>query len=496
MSAALKKFPLLLSLLLIVYTVMRAFQVAFTSDESITYMSFASAPVLDIITCKYPLANNHLLNSLLLKPLAFFSSNIAILRLPNLLALALFLYSGTGISRFFFKDHRMQALAFLIFCLNPMLYEFFGLCRGYGLSIGLLSFALLQLLRYSEDAANKRSLHLALLAAVLSVFAMLSNLMIVLIFIFFTFLLNYRNDKGKPNALLHSLRIPFLYFLLLIALCANPIRVMSQAGELYYGGQHGFQADTVTTFLENLAGKAAVTAHHQLFCALLYTLFFLSVVFIAIFQLKHKTEHRQAALLILLMLGMNIAGMNIAFLFLKIPLPLNRSSLYLYPLLAILFMAALSLLYQQRKLIAYVLSLTVAALLTVSFVLQMNISRTAEWWFDASAEQAVTDMVLAERSKIPQPKNKIRFFCNWQLSYSASFYVVKCHPEKFIFSPWIMNCREAPMDSFDYVYIMASDECQPQANFKKIKEYGEERKLFLYQNQHTLRQPADSSSIQ
>ena len=106
---------------LIVYTILRAVNITFTCDECITYGQFVFASVTDIVTYQYPIANNHILNSLLVKFIVKFANSEVALRLPNILALVLYLYSGIRISKLLFTNKVLQFLAFAIFCMNPML---------------------------------------------------------------------------------------------------------------------------------------------------------------------------------------------------------------------------------------------------------------------------------------------------------------------------------------------------------------------------------------
>ena len=90
------------------------------------------------------------------------------LRLPNLLAHALFLYASARIA--LRATTGVVALAaFLLLNAHPYLLDFFPLARGYGLACGWMMLSLWQASLYlRQDGRRMRHLAIALAAAVLS----------------------------------------------------------------------------------------------------------------------------------------------------------------------------------------------------------------------------------------------------------------------------------------------------------------------------------------
>src|SRR5687768_13699820 len=81
-----------LGFLLLGYTSYRAYVLSFTFDESFSYTAYATRTVPEILGFYLPTANNHLLNSLLMKLSDnLFGNHPFALRLPNLLAHAAYL---------------------------------------------------------------------------------------------------------------------------------------------------------------------------------------------------------------------------------------------------------------------------------------------------------------------------------------------------------------------------------------------------------------------
>ncbi len=154
------------------YVAARAIRVPFTYDEAATYFRFIAADPLALFS--FPVATNHLLNTLLAK-LAYTVGGSAewVLRLPSVLAFAVFAWFSMRLMDRL--ANRAIALAGLVLLLsNPFLLEFFALSRGYGPSIALLFGSLCFLLRFLDDvgaAHGSRSLAWALGLAVLAVAA-------------------------------------------------------------------------------------------------------------------------------------------------------------------------------------------------------------------------------------------------------------------------------------------------------------------------------------
>ena len=132
-------------------------------DEAITYRSFVSKSVLSIIACEHPDVNNHILNSLLTKFfVGILGNSVFILRLASVVAFALYIYAASRIARLLMGDNNIAYLLTLCLCLHPGLTDYFALCRGYGLSLALMMYAVWQLRLASREKLPGRYIHLSL----------------------------------------------------------------------------------------------------------------------------------------------------------------------------------------------------------------------------------------------------------------------------------------------------------------------------------------------
>ena len=237
-----------------VYVVVRASTVGFTHDESLSYgfiwgdNGFAES------------ANNHWLNSWLMEVSGgvFGHSELA-LRLPNIAAYVLY---GVCCALLLLEVRHAAAriAGFTALFLNPFLLEFFGLARGYGLSLGLAAAALAALLvgreRRTSAWGNVARLALIAVAGGLAVYANSTALNLVLALLGVqlgeTVVRATARRPRRPGPLIASAAVA-------VAACGALLPVVRHAfdlekrGELYYGGKDGFVTDTVGSLLTTAA---------------------------------------------------------------------------------------------------------------------------------------------------------------------------------------------------------------------------------------------------
>jgi hypothetical protein len=174
-------------LCLFAFAVARAVRVSLTFDEAAAFLRYIATDVpsvfnTDVLSIfNFEVATNHLLNTVLTKlcVVAAGDSELA-LRFPSLAGYAMYLGFSVLILRRFTRGPIALA-GLLLLNLNPYLFDFFALSRGYGLSLGFMMgalfflFCLLEQLRNHAPAA--RDLSRALLfasGAVMASFAMLN----------------------------------------------------------------------------------------------------------------------------------------------------------------------------------------------------------------------------------------------------------------------------------------------------------------------------------
>ena len=243
------------SILLFVYTFLKAYLIPFTWDEIYTYEHYVKQGFTFYANYTYRDGNNHLLNTWLMKLFSkIFGDKEFFMRLPNLLAFPFFLfYSGKLALKL--SNKFLVIPSFLILVLNPYLTDYFSVARGYGLSMSLMLCGIFHAYLYVKE--NRSYIH-ALNTIFLTVIALIANLTLInyllVISFLFVFIEFYRN---KNSELFLKGKIQFTVKRFLHILSPNIILVfivphilnLKKSGALI-GGINGFWNDTIYSLLE------------------------------------------------------------------------------------------------------------------------------------------------------------------------------------------------------------------------------------------------------
>ena len=290
---------------------------------------------MDIISYHQSYANNHILNTLLIKvfEIMFGNSELA-LRLPNILSHIVYLVFtfklfGRYSNNFFIPF-------FILANANPYLIDFFSLARGYGLAIGLMSAGLYCYCRYLENQKTKNHI----LSLVFIGFASLANfallnvfLIMILVHNIFLFLIYHQSLSFKN--LLRTNSIPIIIAIPFSILFYRPIQTIIKDKLIIVGGMNGFWNDTVNSLLHS----SAYSAPYEKVIVLCWQL--LIIIFSSLFlfkNIKYITVRNQINLTqkIELYFGLIVffivIGTMVQHWFLGTPFLMDRFALFIYPL--------------------------------------------------------------------------------------------------------------------------------------------------------------------
>lgn len=426
-----------LSILLIAYVVTLAVVVPFSVDEAWTWDEFVKGEFWNVVTYAHPVPNNHILNSLLAKPFNAISSSELSLRMPNILAFLLYLYAAYSISVNLFTHKLLSVCLFASLMFNTNLIHFFALCRGYGISIGLLLFAISRLVLLSRSW-NVRQLHACLFAGMLAVYASFTVLPAYLAVATVAIYLQYQYHRK----LLQALGRPFVYMVILFALIAYPIRQAMSWDTFDYGGNQGFLHDTLYTFLIDLLGRVA-QQHSGPIIAIVCTLFILAFIAIGIKAIKNRQPVYFIAPFVLLFC---IAFINLEFYLAGIRFIIYRTALYLYPLGVLTLFSGIALYASSYKNITRTAAFIITCTLLYFFCTQIYFNTIPEWRFDAN-----TKKVLAFIKNDPGRKSKVSLYVYHYSAPSYHYYVSRKYGN--VVKPVLnIDMKKADLDTFDYIY--------------------------------------------
>lgn len=222
-----------------------------SNDEFPTAIVYHNYSVWEIMMYTDHQPNNHILNTLLTKFfIAIFGNEPLVIRLPNLLAFLVFAFAIFKINKQVLKEESVFFLpATLFFVTNPYLLDFFGLCRGYGISSALATLSVSFLIDGYYNSRTQ-SVWIAYFISILASYANFTLLVFwcaISLFIWFYHLLKY-NFKIRP--LIKPTIIIGIVTILYLLLIANPIIKMQSTNEFKYWTSNGFYWDTIYQLIE------------------------------------------------------------------------------------------------------------------------------------------------------------------------------------------------------------------------------------------------------
>lgn len=440
---------LLASLALLASSVYRAATFPFTHDESLSFAIFSWQPAWG------KTANNHLLNTLLMKWCSkIFGNSELSLRLPNLAAHAAYLLCTLLlISRL--SHPLVQITAFALLNLNPFSLDFFFLARGYGLALAFLLLSLHLLLRAFEKRRKGRMGALPYLSALAGSLTVLANLAFLNYFLVLVLtaacLLLGDASPGEVKAG----RMPRALGLLgaggvFITAIAFELLQLRERGQLYFGGRSGFIEDTVSSLVS--ASLYAAPYAEGIEKALCWAVIgvFLACFLLGLYLLCFRKEVTRLTLL-LGMLGGAAALPILQYRFFSILFPIERAALYYLPLYAMVLIYACEEILdlpqrQGKKMVSLALALTVAAASCWHFYQRFDTRFCYNWWYDAHNDE-VLEIIDRDRAR-NLPGRTVSLGNSWLMEPSLNFYRVT---RKYT---WLKPVTRLPIESRhnDYVY--------------------------------------------
>lgn len=369
-------------LLLVMGNILRIMNVTITHDEAYTFDFYLSGSFKDIWHSRFPTANNHLLNSVLTKTfISLFGNDIFFLRLASLLAQVVYIVYGFLLSRLLFKNNKWVIVAFVLLSLNSYLFEFWGLCRGYGLSIALMMAALWHLFRFG--GIRLTHLFIASAYAVLAVYAGFALLNFYLSFLFIAVVLAWQDYK-KLIATIATLTVVSA---LLYALIAEHIRILIEKHEFYYGGESGFVQDTIYSLLES-SFNIETGSSQQVIAYTIVAGFLMSGIYWLIAIAKARL-HALTGILLWCAVFIPAISTVLQHYILGNKFLLGRTALFFYPLLILQLVYVLYFIAGKNaaRALPVIIALPVAAI--ILFIARFNFSKTTDWAYDRYDKVAV-----------------------------------------------------------------------------------------------------------
>jgi len=438
--------------LLLCINAYRAWQQSIVHDEAFTYHVYLAGPSATIF--EYYTANLHFLFVILAKlSVTLFGVSAFAMRLPTLVAGALYFAVAYRLSLFLFEGSAGFLLSVLVLTLNPLVLDFLVAARGYGLALALLLQALCDLLAYlsaGNGTATVSSRNVVLYRAggalALSVTANLAFLIpaIAMSLLFVGALLNEdRNARAgagllKPLARLHAglgqYALPMAYIALVFFL-VSPVRNATKA-DLYAGSSSLVESIRLLIdlsfahkYARSLAnnGTAVFGWWSRLrFFVLLPPLLLLATAMLAFVSRKvwrggkPRTRAELALYIAMGTIVVSVLALVAGHYVLGLPYPTDRTGLYLLPLFTLASLASMKILKTKTGPVRW-LAPGVAVVLAISVVIyagELNTNYFAMWMYDADTRDIVRTIAAREANGT----RAVRLGLSWVLEPSVNYY--------------------------------------------------------------------------
>lgn len=382
------------------YVVLRAHRLSLTWDEAHTFFEYVRNPHWLPDGYNYMSANNHLLNTWLMKCSVFlFGESELALRLPNVLAGGFYFFAAGALAQKLAGKRWQALLVFVVLSANPFVLDFFSVARGYGISIALLMLGILQLTKYILD---KQEIKNGIYAQLFLAGAVLANLTMIHVLLAITFLLMlnrfvfHRNDRLSRSLMFISV-VP----LIMLAMLAPYLRQMKASGAFFYGEEARSLGDT---FLSLSKASAYGTAYSSWIVPFMTVLVSAIPLISVIYLMRNalvalKTGQGRWLVFITLTLFFAITGPMLQHLLFGTNFLSGRTALFYIPLIALNFIGILILCPPRVK---NVLLMAAGIFSAAHFYFSYNLYFTYDWKEQADVKAA---MLTLRDKKIPVAEN-------------------------------------------------------------------------------------------
>jgi hypothetical protein len=459
---------------LFICNLIRIIRIPITCDEapsrSDLLMSYGDFAHLNKVT-----ANIHILNSILRKASTdIFGNTPFFLRLPSLLAQALFMWFCYRLACRLFKEGGWRIAVFLACNLNPLMFEFWAYSRGYSLAIAFMTVSIYYLVVYLQEE-KPWQICLALvsaMAAVWSNFALLNFCLALAGALAMHGILRERRAAFFRTVLPMLLTASALLALLIYA----PIKKLRASNELYYGGERGLVSDTITSLVKE--SMYIVDQERLLVKAPTYLLLVLLCISIAYQSIRFMRDpgdtRSRIGMSLSLLLLIPLASIVVQYHLLGTKYLIDRTAMFLILLIVIHISHFLYSLRPGMPIASRIAMFGLTALFGWNFFLNINFKCARMWWYD---KHNVKVLELLSR-KPSVPGRPIRLRVCWLQMPSIDYYIHTRYDSLFYPLEYIKDAPGPADTSYDYVYLPVIDAGNLSGKYVVDTAFDEEFSLY------------------
>lgn len=403
----------------------RAATQGFVGDEALTYFWFLQGPWSSIFT-RYD-ANNHVLFTILAKlSITLFGLSEIALRVPSLIGGGLYLIAAHRLSGLLSRTQAGYFLSFSLLSLNPLVLDFLSCGRGYSLGLAGLFWGLLESVRWLARQ-EPRLLKMGIWLAV-AVCANLTMLTPSVSLLAVTAAFAWREKRGARELWVAAL----VFVCICSSLLAAPLSHATRGH--FYAGTNTV-ADSFRSLIDTYVPPVAVSVWAWAAAAML--------LFIVLAVVRNSRDPKSATAAVLIL---SLVALFVAHCVYEVPLPLNRTGLYLIPLFSLASVVAWEML--PRNMTGRLFRVAIGTLLLGAlffYVRGFRKDHYAVWWYDSATKMAVKQIVEWTRT---QKKASTAVVAATIWVYPPLALYAKMSNGKFVATPVMEGCKETSI-TFD-----------------------------------------------
>ncbi len=380
----------LLSFVIFIVVCLRAFSIPFSHDETATFFFYVQSDNY-LPYSAHVYTNNHVLNSALTNICYhILGSHRFVLRIPNILAFVVMCF---GIFRLFKHLNTIPAKLILVifFLLTLNFLDFYEVCRGYGLSFGLMTLGL----SYLIDYFSTKEFKYVVLFSLFWQLALAANLILVVVltilfFFVFVFQIKEKLFFSVKNIILQLINLAILFFWIKFSF------FYKEQGMLDYGVGTNYWKVTFKTLILFLFGTdqlwIQILALVIFFSILIFSLFFFFKKPFSLFSIYSKT------IFFAVILITSILAFYLQKKLLDVNYPEDRTGLFFYLFFVLSFAFIID---QFPKLPSVVISTSLMLVSLGYFIININLKDFSSLFYH-TMPKALFDKLTDEYKKTNQ----------------------------------------------------------------------------------------------
>lgn len=458
-------------------SIYKASHVAFTHDESTTFLTYVNKNALAILSMEQPVsANNHILNTLSMKGISSLMTPTPFnLRLPNIIGHFLYiLFSALLINNL--RNNNFKVIGFILLNANIYLIDLFSLARGYGLSLGFLMIHWYFLFKAFSNVNIKLSSRLMLIALILAIASNFSILYyaLSLVIIYTVFEFKNRTENKKLYLAIWQGNKYFLgiSFMLAMVFLYEPIRKLIKFKQLYFGGENNFFDDTIYSLVYYSSTSIGLDDIHMKVTYYVVLVILSLLLFIILKRIVSNSIYTKSSFFIGSFFIIMLIQITSFYLF-NTKYLIQRTAVFLIP---IFIFSLLAIINEQESNLLYFLA-SILAFVLFFFTLRFTpLENSINWTYDADNKKLLSDLkMIHEKSNY---KNKLSIGIDWIFHPSLNYYRATTDAGN-----WLDTVTKEGYENKKYNYYFVEAQSAKKfidtTQFKVIKTYFRSHNLLI-----------------